>query len=201
MPGECPSTGVQANARSELDRPITELDPPREIEPHDADNILDLEGAGEERMAHMAAGRVVQFNFLQMKLRRRKPVECSDVVVMHVGQNHVGNTIVVEPDQCQRFSGTTQMAPPTRSRDFGSEAGVDHKAVLAAYCGPNEIIHRHWAVMRVAADKMIRTPGVALGIADGIEFVFGEMAVHGAASGLSTRINGKDCGGAAAVQA
>jgi hypothetical protein len=36
---------------------------------------------------------------------------------------------------------------------------------------------------------MIGAPGVALGIADRIELVFGEMAVHGAASALSTRIN------------
>jgi hypothetical protein len=48
---------------------------------------------------------------------------------------------------------------------------------------------------------MIGAPGVALGIADRIELVFGEMAVHGAASALSTGMNGKDCGGAAAVQA
>jgi hypothetical protein len=36
--------------------------------------------------------------------------------------------------------------------------------------------------MRIAADKMIRAPGVALGIADRVELVFGKMAVHGAAS-------------------
>jgi len=56
--------------------------------------------------------------------------------------------------------------------------------------------------MRIAADEMIGTPGVALGIADRIELVFGEMAVRGAVSSVGrVRSEGKDCGGSAAVQA
>jgi hypothetical protein len=35
--------------------------------------------------------------------------------------------------------------------------------------------------MRVAADEMVGPPGVALGIADRVELIFGKMAVHGAA--------------------
>ena len=47
----------------------------------------------------MAARRVVQFDLLQMKLRRREAVERSDMVVMHMGQDHIGDGIAVEPDQ------------------------------------------------------------------------------------------------------
>jgi hypothetical protein len=36
--------------------------------------------------------------------------------------------------------------------------------------------------MWIAPDEVIGAPGVALGIADSIELVFGEMAVQGAAS-------------------
>ena len=71
----------------------------------------------------------------------------------------------------------------------GLVPGVDHKTALATDRRPDKIIHRHWPVMRIATDKVIGAPGVALGIADRIELVFGEMAVHGAASALSTRIN------------
>ena len=46
--------------------------------------------------------------------------------------------------------------------------------------------------MRVAADEMIRSPGVTLGVADGVELVFGEMAVHGAVSALSTGSDKKE---------
>ena len=123
------------------------------------------------------------------------------MVVMHVGQDHVGDAIAVEPDQRQQLRRAAQVAPPARCGDLGGKAGVDHKAASRPDRRPDEIIHRHRPVMRIAADEMIRTPGVALGIADCIELVFGEMAVHGAASALSTRMNGKDCGGAVAVQA
>ena len=90
---------VQTYARSELDRTVVEPHPPGEIEPHNADDILDLEGASEERVAHVAAGRVMQLDLLQMKLRRREAVECADMVVMHMGQDYVGNRIAIEPHQ------------------------------------------------------------------------------------------------------
>jgi len=76
-----------------------ELDPPGEIEPHDVDDIVHLERAGEERVAHIAAGRVMQLDLLQMKLRRREAVERPDMVVVHVGQDHIGDGIAVESYQ------------------------------------------------------------------------------------------------------
>src|SRR6516165_1041980 len=95
-----------------------------------------------------------------------------------------------------------QVPPAARRCDFGSEAGIDYKTTLSTNSGPDEIVHRHRAVMRIAADEMIGTPGVALGIADRTELVFGEMAVHGAVSSVGrVRSEGKDCGGSAAVQA
>ncbi len=78
-----------------------ELDPAGEIQPHDADHVLDLKRMGEERMAHVMPGRVVQLGLLQMKLRLGKPVEGADVVVVHVGQDHVGDRVAVEPDHRQ----------------------------------------------------------------------------------------------------
>ena len=72
--------------------------------------------------------------------------------------------------------------PPAACRcDFGGKAGVDHKAVLGTDGSPDEIIHRHRAVMRIAADEVIGAPGVSLGIADRVELVFREIAFHGAA--------------------
>jgi hypothetical protein len=51
------------------------------IEPHDPDRVFDLERTGEKRMAHVAAGRVMQFHLLQVELRVGKPVKIADVVV------------------------------------------------------------------------------------------------------------------------
>ena len=123
------------------------------------------------------------------------------MVVMHVGQNHIGDGVAVEPDQCQRLCRAPQVPPPSRRGDLGGKPGVDHNAALAPDRRPDVVIHRHWPVMRVAPDKVIGAPGVALSIADGIELVFGEMAVHGETLAWSTGMNGKDCGGATAVQA
>ena len=150
----------------------------------------------------MAARRVVQLDLLEMKRRGREAVECANMVVMHVGQDHVGDRVAVESDQRQCLGGAAQVPPAARRCDFGSEAGVDYKTTLSTNSGPDEIVHRHRAVMRIAADEMIGTPGVALGIADRIELVFGEMAVRGAVSSVGrVRSEGKDCGGLAAVQA
>jgi ferredoxin-NADP reductase len=60
---------VQADPRRGLDRPAIEPHAARETEPHDADDVLDLEGMGEERVAHVVAGRVVQFGFLHAENR------------------------------------------------------------------------------------------------------------------------------------
>jgi len=95
--GRVAADRVQTYARSELDRTVVEPYPPRKIETHDADDILHLEGAGEERVAHVAAGRVMQLDLLQMKLRRGEAVECADMVVMHMGQDYVGDRMAIEP--------------------------------------------------------------------------------------------------------
>jgi hypothetical protein len=41
----------------------------------------------------------MQLDLLQMKLRRRETVECADMVVMHMGQDYVGDSIAIEPHQ------------------------------------------------------------------------------------------------------
>jgi hypothetical protein len=70
------------------------------------------------------------------------------------------------------------MAAAARRSDLGGKTGINDKAALGADRRPNEIIHRHRPVMRIAADEMIAAPRVALGIADRIELVFGEVSVH-----------------------
>ena len=92
---------VQSDPRRQLDGPAVEPDPPGEVQPHEAHHILDLERAGEVRMAHVVPGRVVQLDFLQMELRRRETVEGADMVVMHMGQDHIGDGAAVEPDEAR----------------------------------------------------------------------------------------------------
>jgi hypothetical protein len=173
---------VQTDARSQLDRSVVEPHPPGEVEPHYADDILDFKRARKERVPHIAPGRVVQLDFLQMKLRRWEAVKRPDMVVMHVSEDHIGDAIVVEPDERQRLRRTAQVPPSARRGDLGGEAGIDHETPLPPDRRPDETVHRHRPVMRIAADEVIGASGVVLGIADRVELVFGKMAVHGAAS-------------------
>lgn len=187
---------MQADARTQLRWAVIEFDALRKIEPHDPDHVLDLERAGEERMAHVAAGRVVQFHLLQMKLRIGKAVKITDMVVMHVRQHNVPDGIAVDADQGQRLDRTAQKPPLGRRGNLGSKAGIDDDGMMWRDCDPHEIVHRHRAVMRVAADKMVGAPGVALGVTDRVELVFREMGIH---EGFGERTQG--CESTAAVRA
>ena len=75
-----PADRMQCDAWRELCH-VVEFGALRKIEPHHPDHVFDLERTGEKRMAHVAAGRVVQFHLLQVELRARKPVKIADVVV------------------------------------------------------------------------------------------------------------------------
>ena len=139
-------------------------------------------------MAHMPAGRVVQFPLLQMELRIREAVKIADMVAVHVRQHDVLDGIAVDVDQRERLDRAAQKPPLARRCDLGGKAGVDDDGMMRRDCDPYEIVHRHRAVMRVATDEMFGTPGIALGVTDRVELVFGEMVIHdwprGASLGL-----------------
>ena len=63
---------VQTDAGSELDRSVVKAHPPGEVQPHDADDIIDLERAGEERVPIWRPVIVVQLDFLQMTARGKR---------------------------------------------------------------------------------------------------------------------------------
>jgi len=117
-------------------------------------------------MAHVASGRVVQFDLLQVELRARKPVKIADMVVVHMRQHDVLDGAAVDAQQRERLDRAAQKPPLTRRGDLGRKPGIDDDGMMRCDCDPHEIVHRHRAVMRVAADEMVGSPGVALGIAD-----------------------------------
>ena len=143
-------------------------------------------------MAHVAAGRVVQFHLLQMELRIGEAVKIADMVVVHVGQHDVPDGIAVDADQGQRLDRAAQKPPLARRGDLGGKAGIDYDDVLRRDRDPHEIIHRHRAVMRVAADEMVGAPSIAFGVTDRVELVFREMGIHE---------RPRDCESAVAVRA
>jgi hypothetical protein len=185
-----PADRMQGDPRRQLRWAIIEFEALCEIEPHDPDHVFDLERTGEKRMAHVAAGRVVQFGLLEVELRTRKPVKIADMVVMHVGEHDVLHRTGVDADQGECLDRAAKKPAFARRGDLRGKAGIDDDGMVRRDRGPHEIIHRHRAVMRVAADEMVGTPGVALSVADRIDLVFREMGVHsdlGTVSGLRKR--------------
>jgi len=114
----------------------------RKIEPHDPDHVLDLERPGEEGVAHVTPGRVVQFDLLQMELRIRKPVEIPDVIVMQMREHDVPDGATVYADQRERLDRAAQKPPLARRCDLGGKAGVDDDGMMRRDCDPHEIVHR-----------------------------------------------------------
>jgi hypothetical protein len=118
------------------------------------------------------------------------------MVVVHVGQHDVLDGIAVDADQRERFDRAAQKPTLARRGDLGGKAGVDDDGMMRGDRDPHEIVHRHRAVMRVAADKMVGPSGIALGVADRVELVSGEMGVH-----EWPRESRRDCESTAAVRA
>src|SRR5204862_249919 len=127
-------------------------------------------------MAHVAAGRVVQFDLLQVELGVGKPVKIADMVVVHMCEHDVLDGIAVDADQRERLDRTAQKPPLARRGDLGGKAGVGDDGMMRGDRDPHEKVHRHRAVMRVAADEMLGSPRAAPGVTDRVALVFGALA-------------------------
>ena len=132
------SADRQDDAGRQLCGAVVKLDALRKIEPHDPRHVLDLERAGEERMAHVAAGRVVQFDLLQVELRIGKAVKIADMVVVHMCEHDVLDGIAVDADQRQRLDRAAQKAPLARRGDLGGKPGVDDGGMMPRNGNPQK---------------------------------------------------------------
>src|ERR1700722_13643510 len=124
-------------------------------------------------VAHVASGRVGQFPLLEMKPRLRKTVEIADMVVMQMGEDDVFNFIRVDAEGGQPLDRIAQEGALAPRRYLGVETGIDDEGAPAALRHPDEIIHRHWSVMRIAADEMIAAPRLTGGVTDRKQLVIG----------------------------
>jgi hypothetical protein len=107
-----------------------------------------------------------------MEARVRKPVEIPHVVVMQMREDNVFDISRIDTEPTQRLHRTAQECPLPPLCYVGIESSVDDESAAASSRHPHEIVHRHRAVVRIAADEMIAAPRIAGGIADGKELVF-----------------------------
>ena len=106
-----------------------------------------------------------------MEIRGRKLVEIADMIVVQVGQDDVGDLAGVEANQFQRFNRAAQIVALSLGGDFGGEAGIDDIAAIRSNGGPDIIIERHRAIVRIAADEIVRSLRRPRRVADGVDFV------------------------------
>ena len=106
-----------------------------------------------------------------MKSRAREAVEISDVVVMQMRKDHIFDRVRIDVEQSQRLYRTAQERSLSPLRHLLPEAGVDDKAPSLSLCQPHEIVHRHGAIVRIAANEVIAPTRLASGVADGKELV------------------------------
>src|SRR3954471_3002621 len=130
----------------------------------------------QPRVPHVAADRVVQLRLLQMELRVREAMEIADVIVVQVRQNDVLDLVAVDADELQRVDRVAQECALAPLSGFLCEAAVDDERALRPLRDPEEIVHRHRRVVRIAADEMIGAFRFAHRIADREEFIFGKLA-------------------------
>ena len=126
------------------------------------------------RISHVATGRVVNFRLLQVEARRREAAEIATMVVVQMRQHHVFHRGRLNSDQPHRPDWTTKKSASTLRRDLLGESDIDDNGAFLSLSDPDEVVHGHGRVMRVAADEVVTPLRVAHGIADGVEFVFGQ---------------------------
>src|SRR4030095_10117983 len=107
-----------------------------------------------------------------METRIRKPVEIAHMIVMQMGEDDILDRGCIDADRAERLHRTAQERPLPPVSYFRVESGIDDKGATSSPGQPDEIIHRHRAVVRIAADEMLAPPRLAGGIADGKELVF-----------------------------
>ena len=81
-------------------------------------------------------------------------VVAANMVVVQVGDDHVGNGCSVYINGCQCFGhGAHESSVASRGIEF-SESSVDDPCLVWPDDGPHEVVHRHGRVVRVAADEV-----------------------------------------------
>src|SRR4051812_42811673 len=163
---------VEGQARREFGVAMIEHDPARIVQPHHPADVLDLEGMRQPLIAHVTPGGISQFALLKMKSRRREAVEIADMVVVQMGEDHILDAIGVDAERTERLHRAAQEGALALLRCLRIEAGIDDEGSACTPRHPDEIVHRHRPVMRIAADEMLAPPRLARRITDGKELVF-----------------------------
>ncbi|MNV73683.1 hypothetical protein D3C71_1668520 [compost metagenome] len=114
----------------------------------------------------------MQFAFLQVQPGARQLADIAGVVVVQVGDDHVLDVGGGDAQRLQRVDGAAQELAAARAGGRLVEAGVNQPDARAVPDDPDEIVHRHWAVVRVRrGNEVLAAAAGHGGVAQGIDFV------------------------------
>ncbi len=108
--------------------------------PHGGQDVLDIERLGQAGMSHIAACGICHLVVLQMELRVHEGAEITCMIVMKMGNDHVGDGCCIHPQRQKQRRGFGSASAPAPRRAFDVEAGIDNDRATLVSDHPNEII-------------------------------------------------------------
>ena len=143
---------------------------------HHVDHVLHRIRVAQHVEAHIAAAGVMQLAFLQMQAGVGQLSDIARVVVVQVRHDDVPDVGGRNAQLLQGVDRATQELAAAGPGGGLVEAGVDEIDAAAVTDDPDEIIHRHGAVMRVRrrSDEILGPAARDRRIAQGIDFVVGQ---------------------------
>src|SRR5665213_4183288 len=139
--------------------------------PYHRQDIVEVEGRTKGLVAHRASRRKRHVPILQMKPRVREAVEIARVIVVKMGQDHVGYSIGIHADQPQGIRGIAQQTAPAPRRRFLREPCIYQESAVAPAQYPDEVIEVGGELVRIGQDEVLAGMPVAkVGVADGEDF-------------------------------
>ena len=166
-----PADVMHAHARRQLGRAVVEVNAILEDQLHHAHHVVDFVAVIEAAVAHVAAGREAHLRILEMEPRGGEIEERADMVVVHMGDDDVLHGRGIDAQQGQSRARAAQEGALALSGHGFVEAGVDDEGPLGIADQPDEVVHRHRRIVRIAADEVGAARAVASRVLDGIDFV------------------------------
>jgi len=145
-----------------------------EICADNVDHIFDFVAVRQERVANVAPDRHVNLGLLHVDGRIRDQLEISRVVIVHVRDDHVADRIGLDADQAQGLDRATKQLTVATAGGFLGEPQIDDEVLVRPLRYPDEVVHVHRPVVRIADHEMIAAAGGPVRVSDGKEFVVGK---------------------------
>ena len=130
--------------------------------PDELGDVVARERVAERGSGHVPAGGVRHLTVLDMEAGPGELLEPADVVVVEVGEDHIGDLVRVHAHGRQRLARRAHETASPAVRVVLAEPGVDDPRRLRGHRHPDEVVHRHRHVVRIAAEEVLRPPRIAL---------------------------------------